>query len=404
MATIKCPKCNHIIEIDKDQYNSLLNEVEKEEIDIRVKEREKQIKATLEAQFQLEASKVKTSQNDKINELNTQIEVLKQKLDSAGKETEYAVQKATDGIKEQLNKKDVEILKLQGDLKNAEKNSIVVTQQLKENYEFQLKAKDDEIEKYKNFRVGDSTKDIGESLEQYCHDKFDEIRPYAYPNAYFEKDNQAVEGTKGDFIFRDYSEDDKENETVSIMFEMKNQKEDGNTKNESHFKKLDSDRKKKGCEYAVLVSTLEPDNALYNNGIVDVSHRYPKMFVVRPQLFLTIIGLIRNMAQSRFEYKKEIIQSRKEHLDITNFEKELNDFKEKFGNNYRLASEKFKDAIKEIDKTIDHLQKVRDALAGSENNLRLANDKAQDLSIKKLTKNNPTMKEKFEELKTEELE
>lgn len=404
MIKIECPKCKHIIEIDKDQYNSLLSEVEKEEIDIRVKEREKQIKETLDAQYQLEASKIKTSQNDKISELNTQIEVLKQKLDNSSKESEYAVQKATDGIKEQLNKKDVEILKLKNDLDNIAKVNDSETQKLKEIYEFQLQAKELEIKRWKEFREGDSTKDIGESLEQYCHDKFDEIRPYAYPNAYFEKDNQAIEGTKGDFIFRDYTEEDKENETVSIMFEMKNQKEDGNTKNESHFKKLDSDRKKKGCEYAVLVSTLEPDNALYNNGIVDVSHRYPKMFVVRPQFFLTIIGLIRNMAQSRFEYKKEIIQSRKEHLDITNFEKELNDFKEKFGNNYRLASEKFKDAIKEIDKTIDHLQKVRDALAGSENNLRLANDKAQDLSIKKLTKNNPTMKEKFAELEKEELE
>lgn len=262
-----------------------------------------------------------------------------------------------------------------------------------------IKYKDDEIARVKEMKARLSTKMVGESLEQHCEIEFNKIRATAFPHAYFEKDNDIVEGTKGDFVFRECDPETGE-EIVSIMFEMKNENDETKTKhkNEDFFKKLDSDRTKKGCEYAVLCTMLEPDNELYNEGIVDMGYRYPKMYVIRPQFFIPIISILRNAALSALQYKTQLAEVRNQNIDITNFENSMEEFKTKFAKNYDLASRKFQTAIEEIDKTIDHLQKTKDALLGSERNLRLANDKAQDLTIKKLTRKNPTMQAKFAEL------
>ena len=262
-----------------------------------------------------------------------------------------------------------------------------------------IRYKDEEIERYRDMKARLSTKMVGETLEQHCENEFNKIRAAAFPRAYFEKDNDVVDGTKGDFVFRETDPESGE-EVVSIMFEMKNEADETATKhrNEDFFKKLDADRTKKGCEYAVLVSLLEPDSELYNEGIVDVSYRYPKMYVIRPQFFIPVISILRNAALSSLSYRAELAQMRAQNIDITNFEAQMDEFKEKFGRNYELASRRFNTAIEEIDKTIDHLNKVKEALLGSERNLRLANDKAQDLSIKKLTRGNPTMKEAFARL------
>lgn len=288
-------------------------------------------------------------------------------------------------------------------LKEAEKNQR--ENELKAQMADKLRAKDEliaykdqEIERYRDMKARLSTKMLGETLEQHCETEFNRLRATAFQNAYFEKDNDASSGSKGDYIFRET--DEEGNELVSIMFEMKNEQDDSTHrhKNEDFFKKLDADRRKKNCEYAVLVSLLEPESELYNAGIVDVSYRYEKMYVIRPQFFIPLISILRNTSQSALEYKAELALVKKQNIDITNFENEMEDFKQKFGRNYRLASEKFKKAIDEIDKTIDHLLKTKEALLGSENNLRLANDKAEALTIKKLTRNNPTMKAKFEDL------
>lgn len=294
-------------------------------------------------------------------------------------------------------------LEAQVALKEAEKNQR--ENELKAQMADKLRAKDEliaykdqEIERYRDMKARLSTKMLGETLEQHCETEFNRLRATAFQNAYFEKDNDASSGSKGDYIFRET--DEEGNELVSIMFEMKNEQDDSTHrhKNEDFFKKLDADRRKKNCEYAVLVSLLEPESELYNAGIVDVSYRYEKMYVIRPQFFIPLISILRNTSQSALEYKAELALVKKQNIDITNFENEMEDFKQKFGRNYRLASEKFKKAIDEIDKTIDHLLKTKEALLGSENNLRLANDKAEALTIKKLTRNNPTMKATFEDL------
>jgi hypothetical protein len=273
---------------------------------------------------------------------------------------------------------------------------------LKDKYETQIKDRDDAIERLRDLKARLSTKMVGETLEQHCETEFNRLRATAFPKAYFEKDNNAQGGSKGDYIFRD--SDDNGTEVVSIMFEMKNECDETSSKkkNEDFLKELDKDRTEKRCEYAVLVSLLEPESELYNSGIVDVSHRYPKMYVVRPQFFIPIITLLRNAAQNSLKYKTELAFVRAQNIDITNFETKLDDFKTGFARNYRLASEKFQIAIDEIDKTITHLQKTKDALIGSETNLRLANDKADDLTVKKLTKGNPTMAAKFSKLGSEE--
>ena len=302
-------------------------------------------------------------------------------------------------VKTAVQEKETEIIELKSKLDRINGEQELEKQSIKQKYEAELKFKDEEIERYKDFKARLSTKMVGESLEQHCEIEFNKLRATGFQNAYFEKDNDAKSGSKGDFIFREFSPDGVE--FISIMFEMKNQNETTATKhkNEDFFKELDKDRREKNCEYAVLVSLLEEDSELYNSGIVDVSYRYEKMYVIRPQFFIPLITLLRNAALNSLQYKRELSVIRNQNIDITHFEEDMNDFKEKFGRNFRLASEKFQKAIDEIDKTIDHLQKTKEALLSSENNLRLANNKAEELSIKRLTKNNPTMQQKFEELK-----
>lgn len=290
------------------------------------------------------------------------------------------------------------ILKLTNESELAEKEFKLREQSLKDQYENQLRFKNEEIERYKDFKAKLSTKMVGESLEQHCEIEFNRLRAIGFQNAYFEKDNDAKNGSKGDYIFRD--KDSEGGEFISIMFEMKNKMDTTSTKkkNEDFLKELDKDRREKNCEYAVLVSLLEPESELYNSGIVDVSHKYPKMYIIRPQFFIPIITLLRNAALNSLEYRRELALVRAQNIDVSNFEAAMNDFKDKFSKNYELASRKFKTAIEEIDKTIDHLQKTKEALLSSENNLRLANNKAEDLTIKRLTKNNPTMQAKFAEI------
>lgn len=394
MLEIKCPKCNEIIKLGKDEYNALLNELEKEELDKRVKERVGEIEKTYKAQYELEANKMKTAQDTLINELNSQIKLLKEKLSNSNKDIEIAVSKAIEALKEELGKKNEEIVKLKGDVSSAQKDSDLSVQKLKEQYEFQLQAKDEEIKHWKEFRMGDSTKDLGESLEQYCHDAFDEVRAVAYPNAYFEKDNDVDEEGKGDFIFRDYQDGI---ETVSIMFEMKNQKDTTKTKhkNEDFFAKLDKNRTSKGCEYAVLVSTLEEDSKLYNNGIVDVSHRYPKMFVIRPQFFLTIIGLIRNMANNSYAYKKQVVEYQRENVDITNFEAAVRAIAEKINGDYEKAGAIYSEVDKMCDDIVKKVENFRKEFKTAAGWIEKARNQLPNLEVRKLTRGNATMKEKF---------
>ncbi len=301
-----------------------------------------------------------------------------------------------------VQEREKEILELQNQLRLESTQWELKEKSLSEQHAAELRQKDEEIAYYKDFKARQSTKMIGESLEQHCETEFNKLRATAFKNAYFEKDNDARTGSKGDFIYRETSDDGVE--FISIMFEMKNEMDTTATKhkNEDFFKELDKDRWEKNCEYAVLVTMLEADNEFYNSGIVDVSYKYPKMYVVRPQFFIPIITVLRNAALNSLKYRTELAQIREQNLDITHFEEDLNDFKDKFARNYRLASEKFQKAIEEIDKTIDHLQKTKEALLSSENNLRLANNKAEDLTIKRLTRNNLTMAQKFAELdKTE---
>ena len=304
---------------------------------------------------------------------------------------------------ELIHKKEKEIAELKTRIETDNSQALVREGNLKERYERELQQKQDMVNYYKDLKTRMSTKMVGETLEAHCNTLYNTTLRSVLPNAYFEKDNDVTSGTKGDFIFRDY---DGETEYVSIMFEMKNEMEETATKhkNEDFFKKLDEDRNKKNCEFAVLVSLLEPDNELYNNGIVDVSHRYPKMYVIRPQFFIPLITLLVQTSKKSVEYQRQLQIAQSQHVDVTNFENKLLDFKERFGRNYELASKKFRTAIDEIDKSIDHLQKIKDALVGSENNLRLANNKAEELTIKKLTYNNPTMKAKFEEARKSEKE
>ena len=398
MNKIKCPKCGEVFSIDEADYAKILSQVKNEEFDKELARREKEIleksKLTAEVAKQNDAK----AYDKRIAELEAKLREQQNKLDNAKTEKELAVANAKAESKEELSKKEKELLELDSRLKeekNSAKNELLL---LKQQHSAELKAKDEQIEFYKDFKAKQSTKQIGESLEQYCHDEFNKIRMTAFPNAYFEKDNDVSResGSKGDFIFKDFI-NGTDTPFVSIMFEMKNEGDTTATKhkNEDFFKELDKDRNEKGCEYAILVSLLETDSELYNAGIVDVSYKYPKMYVVRPQCFIPIITLLRNAALNSMQYQKELVEYKNQNADVENFESKLLDFQDKFNRNYNLAKDKFADAIAEIDKTIDHLNKVRDSLVGAEKNLRLANDKAQDLSIKKLTKDNPTMKEKF---------
>lgn len=336
--------------------------------------------------------------SEELTEKNRIIEELKAKLGNSETEKKLAVSEAVQEKEKELSLKLTEITELRSQLSNKETENQLKEQSLQREYEDKLKSKDELIEYYKDFKARQSTKMIGESLEQHCLNQFNSLRMTAFPTAYFEKDNDTKTGSKGDFIFREAAEGI---EFISIMFEMKNEMDETATKhkNEDFFKELDRDRREKGCEYAVLVSLLEIDNELYNNGIVDVSYRYEKMYVIRPQFFIPLITLLRNAALNSLKYRQELELAKHQQIDILHFEDNMNAFKEGFARNYRIASDKFKTAIDEIDKTISHLQKTREALLSSENQLRLANNKAEDLSIKKLTKNAPSVKEMFDEIK-----
>lgn len=321
---------------------------------------------------------------------STETQLALQKQESTLKDARIAVERERDELRAQVVREQEALARIEAEHKATLAEKLAAKDEL-------IADREREILRIQDMKAQLSTKMLGESLEQHCEIEFNRLRPTAFPHAYFEKDNEVIEGTKGDFVFRDF--DEEGNEIISIMFEMKNEADDSvNRKtNESHFKKLDADRKKKNCEYAVLVSLLEPENELYNAGITDVSYRFEKMYVIRPQFFIPIITLLRNAALSSLQYRKELALVRQQNIDVTNFEDQLADFKDKFGRNYRIASQKFQKAIEEIDKSIDHLQKIKDNLIGSENQLRLANDKAEDLTVKKLTRKNPTMKALLDE-------
>ena len=435
MNKIKCPHCHTEFEIAKEDYTFILNQVrdkeflnqvslnekklkeEKEtaiaflkekmtlEKDMAIKEKEAKI-ISLEEQIQkekqeqlkeLERVKQKEASisGEEVRELKQQIADLNQELKIKALEKESDIEKLKASKNEEITSLQNKILLNQKEYSLKEAN-------MKQSFEQEIKSKNDIIEYYKDLKARESTKMIGETLEQHCNAEFSRIRPILSKNTYFEKDNDIKTGSKGDFIFREYDEDN--NELLSIMFEMKNEADETATKhkNEDFFKELDKDRKEKKCEYAVLVSLLEIDNEVYNVGIVDVSYKYDKMYVIRPQFFIPLITLLRNASLKSLEYKKEITIMKNQNLDILHFEENMNKFKEAFGRNYQIASTKFKKAIEEIDKTIDHLQKTKEALLSSENNLRLANNKAEDLTIKNLTKNNETMQKLFAEVKDKE--
>ena len=405
MHEIKCPKCGEVFQVDESGYSELLgqvrNEAFEEELHKRAKELEERNKDAIKmAQMEQEKVLAETiSGKDKaLADKDLEIARLKNKLAMGDSEKKLAVSDALRDKDKEVADYQAEIIKLKSQLENQKNESALNEKNIEERYKTELKLKDDQIEQYKDFKARQSTKMVGESLEQHCQNQFNSLRMTAFPNAYFEKDNKVSEtNSKGDFIFRDY---DDGQEFISIMFEMKNEMDTTATKhkNEDFFKELDKDRNEKGCEYAVLVSLLEADNDLYNNGIVDVSYKYPKMYVIRPQFFIPMITLLRNAALNSLQYQKELAVVRNQQLDLVNFEANMQEFKDAFGRNYRIASEKFQTAIEEIDKTIDHLEKVKKALQSSENNLRLANDKADDLTIKKLTKNAPSVKQMFDDL------
>ena len=414
MNQIKCPNCGKEFTIDESSYESIVKQIRDHQFNEEIALREKQFKENMETQLKLVKAEADSINQKELSEKDKQIEALKNELDSIDTRKALENRDALEQMKKQLSEKDNLITKLNGDLANKEiETKLKVSEALsekdrqitelkaisdadKDSFRKQLADKDELIAYYKDFKAKQSTKMIGEDLEQHCLYEFNRVRPL-FRNAYFEKDNDASKGSKGDFIFRDF--DDEGTEIVSIMFEMKNEADETATKhkNEDFLAKLDKDRKEKGCEYAVLVSLLEMDNDTYNEGIVDMSHKYEKMYVIRPQNFIPIITLLRNASLNSLGYKKQLIVAQNQDLDFKNFESNMNAFKDAFGKNYTTAAKKFQDAIDEIDKSISHLQKIKDALTSSSNQLRLANDKAQDLSIRKLTKNAPSVAEKFKE-------
>jgi hypothetical protein len=464
MKEIICPHCKKAFKIDEAGYAEILKQVRDKEFDDQLKARLELAEEDKRKAVEIAETKVANKLDKAAAAKDAEIKELKARLDAGEDKQKLAVKEALSAIEKERNTlakeleqtkqakradsklaearldnelqkvaamKDAEIqdvkAKLEGiedkqklriteavnaiekereelknDLKQAQLEKQLAEKSLKEKYETQIKDRDDTIERLRDMKARLSTKMVGESLEQHCEIEFNRIRATAFPMAYFEKDNDVRTGSKGDYIFRD--SDEAGTEVVSIMFEMKNEGDETATKkkNEDFLKELDKDRNEKSCEYAVLVSLLEPDSELYNAGIVDVSHRYRKMYVVRPQFFIPIITLLRNAAQNSLKFKTELALVKAQNIDITNFENELNAFKTGFARNYELASKRFKTAIQAIDKTIDHLQKTKDALLGSENNLRLANNKADDLTVKKLTKKNPTMAAKFAELKNDD--
>lgn len=423
MQEIKCPKCGEVFQVDESGYAAIVKQVRDDEFKKEIAQRERSFLSEKNMAVDLAVAKAKSEKDGEIAALKTriqgsdaeklsalreadaqkqlalarkdaEIEQLRSRLARSEMDAKLAVQNA-------VQSRDAQIARLQGDMDREKLAAELRAKSVEDRHKLEISQKDEQIAYYRDFKAKQSTKMIGESLEQHCLTEFNKIRALAFQRATFEKDNDARTGSKGDFIYREASEDGVE--FISIMFEMKNEMDTTATKhkNEDFFRELDKDRREKGCEYAVLVSLLEGDSELYNGGIVDVSHRYEKMYVIRPQFFIPMITLLRNAALRSLEYRTELELVRRQNIDITNFEGELNDFKLKFNKNYDLASRRFKDAIDEIDKTIVHLQKTKDALLSSVNNLRLANNKAMDLSIKRLTKNNPTMQAKFAALENQ---
>ena len=394
MQEIKCPNCGKIFQVDEAGYAQIVQQVRDSEFNKELERRKQALEKNKESELKLALMEQKQVHSEEISKKDQEIEMLKGQLDNADIKENLAVIKAVQEKDQEILEKGIEITKLQGELE-SQKNA------LDARYENEIRLRDEEIERLKDFKARLSTKMVGESLEQHCMTQFNQIRMTAFPNAYFEKDNDDKSGSKGDFIFRESLEG---TEFISIMFEMKNEMDTTATKhkNEDFFKKLDKDRNEKNCEYAVLVTLLESDNEFYNNGIVDVSYRYPKMFVIRPQFFIPLISLLRNAALNSLEYQKKLIELQNQQLDVMHFEKNMQAFKDGFARNYDLASRKFQAAIDDIDKTIRALEKTKDDLLSSDRNLRLANDKAQDLSIKKLTKNAPSVKAMFDEIHEEE--
>ena len=400
MQEIKCPNCGKTFVVDDSGYAQIARQVRDSEFDRALRQRERDIAEAKEKEFELAQMRQKEAFDRALAEAERRVEQLKAQLAGGETEKQLAVSEAVRQKEKELSEQASEVAALKNRLANQETESQLKQQSLQREYESRLRQKDEMIEYYKDFKARQSTKMIGESLEQHCLSQFNALRMTAFPDAYFEKDNDARSGSKGDFIFR---ESRGGVEFISIMFEMKNEADETATKhkNEDFFRELDKDRREKKCEYAVLVSLLEADSELYNNGIVDVSYKYEKMYVVRPQFFIPIITLLRNAALGSLKYRQELEAARNQQIDVLNFEKNMNEFKDKFAYNYQLASKKFKTAIEEIDKTIDHLQKTKEALLSSENNLRLANNKAEDLSIKRLTKNAPSVREMFDAAKNE---
>lgn len=436
MKEIKCPNCGSVFTVDEEGYASIVSQVRNAEFEAELSKRLAELNAQLNLKQQNEAMKAHQDFHSKLSDKNLELErkeaeiaKLKERLNSIAQKTELdmnvklaqkdkeiaglkseimkgeqqlkvAVLEEKSRIQSDLQQRDKAIVELKAQVDMEKKEAALRESNLRDNYVEQLKQKQELVDYYKDMKLRLSTKMVGETLEEHCSTLFETTLRTLLPKAYFEKDNDASQGTKGDFIFRDY---DDGFEYISIMFEMKNEIENGGRKhkNEDFFKKLDNDRNAKGCEYAVLVSLLEPDNELYNSGIVDVSHRYPKMYVIRPQFFVPLITLLVQASKKSIEYQKKLKVAQSQSIDVNNFEAKLNDFKEKFSRNYKLASDKFNTAIDEIDKSISHLQKIKDALLGSENNLRLANEKADGLTIRRLTYNNATMQEKFEQARRE---
>lgn len=411
MQEIKCPKCGEVFVVDESGYANIVKQVRDKEFAKELQKREEELKDAQQKDLDLvrleqknQLDKALSAKDSELSEKDKKIQELEACIKNNEISRNLAVSEAVNAKEKEIAQKNTEIIRLKDQLSNKDTEKQLGEESLKREYEAklkhkdeQLKEKDEQIDYYKDFKARQSTKMVGESLEQHCLTQFNSLRMTAFPTAYFEKDNDAKNGSKGDFIFRESMEG---TEFISIMFEMKNEMDETATKhkNEDFFKELDKDRREKKCEYAVLVSLLEMDNELYNNGIVDVSYRYEKMYVIRPQFFIPMITLLRNAALNSLKYRQELEAAKNQQLDIANFEENMNAFKQGFGRNYEIASKKFKTAIDEIDKTITHLQKTKDALLSSENQLRLANNKAEDLSIKKLTKNAPSVRKMFEEI------
>ena len=409
MNEIICPHCSKVFKVDESGYSEILKQVHNKEFEKQLKDRLEAAALERQTAIQLAEARAQTE----IQNLSAKLEASNLAQAHAVTSALTAIEKERDALIAELKSKDMaqtiaiaeavtvvaqERDEFKNGFKQLELEKQLAEKSLRENFEIQIKGRNDEIERLRDLKARLSTKMLGETLEQHCETEFNLIRASAFPNAYFEKDNDARTGSKGDFIFKEV--DDANLEIVSIMFEMKNEGEETATKkkNEDFFKELDKDRNEKGCEYAVLVSLLEPESDLYNSGIVDVSHRYPKMYVIRPQFFIPIITLLRNAALKSMSYRAELALVKTQNLDITNFEDQLADFKSSFGRNYRLASDGFEEAVKRIDEAIKDLEKTKEALHKSANNLRIANDKAEDLTVKKLTRGNPTMAEKFNNL------